>query len=45
LLLEVRSDELEAVKLIVKTEMESAASLDVPLVADISTGTSWYGTK
>jgi DNA polymerase-1 len=45
LLLEVPHSELEAVKQIVKTEMENAAELSVPLVADVSVGESWYETK
>ncbi|MCL2500208.1 MAG: DNA polymerase I [Defluviitaleaceae bacterium] len=45
LLLEVPRGELEAVKKLVKTEMENAARLSVPLVADVSVGESWYETK
>ncbi len=37
--------ELEQVKAIVRQEMESAVSLNVPLVADISVGESWYDAK
>jgi DNA polymerase-1 len=45
LLLEVPFGELETVKGLVKTEMEQAAQLTVPLVADVSAGESWYETK
>jgi DNA polymerase-1 len=45
LLLEVRKDELDAVRGIVQHEMENAAVLSVPLVADIHVGESWYDTK
>jgi DNA polymerase-1 len=45
LLLEVKKTELEAIRLLVKEEMENAARLSVPLVADINTGVSWYETK
>ncbi|MCL2204542.1 MAG: DNA polymerase I [Defluviitaleaceae bacterium] len=45
LLLEVPRDELETVKQIVKTEMENAAELCVPLVAEVHAGESWYETK
>jgi len=45
LLLEVPHEELSTVKTILKVEMESAATLKVPLVADVNTGESWYDTK
>jgi len=45
LLLEVPHNEVEAVQALVRTEMESAAQLDVPLVADVHSGESWYDTK
>ena len=45
LLLEAPADEAEAVKRILKEEMEQAASLKVPLTADVKTGKSWYETK
>ena len=45
LLLEVPHNELTQVKSILKQEMENAATLDLPLVADVSEGESWYETK
>ncbi|MEG0227917.1 MAG: DNA polymerase I [Lachnospiraceae bacterium] len=45
LLVETKMEELEAVKLILKKEMEQAASLDVPLIVDMNTGKNWYETK
>jgi DNA polymerase-1 len=45
LLLEVPHNEFDIVKQLIKTEMENAAELSVPLVADVSTGESWYETK
>ncbi|MCL2605092.1 MAG: DNA polymerase I [Defluviitaleaceae bacterium] len=45
LLLEVPHGELDAVKTLVRTEMEGAAALAVPLVADINAGESWYEAK
>ena len=45
LLLEVPINEIGVVENILKQEMESAASLSVPLVADVKTGESWYDTK
>jgi len=45
LLLEVPREELEQVKGILKEEMEGAATLKVPLVADVNIGESWYDTK
>ena len=45
LLLEVPTNELEEVKVILKEEMESAATLEVPLVVDINVGSTWYDTK
>ena len=45
LLLEVPTSELEEVKIILKEEMESAATLEVPLVVDINVGSTWYDTK
>jgi DNA polymerase-1 len=45
LLVETAIDELELVKEIVKTNMESAAVLAAPLVADVSTGSTWFEAK
>jgi len=45
LLLEVPKAEIEKVTHILKEEMENAVSLDVPLVADVNVGDSWYDTK
>ena len=45
LLFEAPVDEVAAVSEIIKREMESAATLDVPLVADIGVGDTWMGTK
>ena len=45
MMLEVPLEEAEEVKKIVKTEMESAAKLNVPLVADISEANNWYDCK
>ncbi|MCL2286428.1 MAG: DNA polymerase I [Firmicutes bacterium] len=45
LLLEVPKAEIEKVTNILKTEMENAVKLDVPLVADVNVGDSWYDTK
>lgn len=45
LLIETRRDELEAVKRIMKEEMETAAQLAVPLVTDIHIGETWYEAK
>ena len=45
MMLEVPLEEAKKVKQIVKTEMESAAKLNVPLVADISEADNWYDCK
>ncbi len=45
LLVETSMDELDQVKEIVKNNMEEAVKLSVPLVADVSTGKSWYEAK
>ena len=45
LIVETAVDELEQVKEIVKTNMESAAQLSAPLVADVSTGSTWFEAK
>ncbi|NMA66833.1 MAG: DNA polymerase I, partial [Clostridiaceae bacterium] len=45
LLVETAVDELDEVKDIVKRNMEEAAKLSVPLIADISTGKDWFEAK
>ncbi len=45
LIVETHKDEAEAVKEILKTEMENAMQLKVPLVADMNCGKSWYEAK
>ncbi|NLE26162.1 MAG: DNA polymerase I [Clostridiaceae bacterium] len=45
LIVETATDELEHVKEIVKTNMESAVQLSAPLVADVSTGSTWFEAK
>lgn len=45
LIVEAPINEVEKVKEILKTEMENAVKLNVPLIADVKTGKSWYETK
>jgi len=45
LVFEVPPAELDAIKSLVKHEMENAAELSVPLVVDIGTGANWLETK
>lgn len=45
LLFEAPSDEIAAVSEIVKREMEAAATLDAPLVAEIGVGDNWMDAK
>jgi DNA polymerase-1 len=45
LLLEAPTNEAETVAQLLREEMENAASLRVPLVADVNIGGSWYDTK
>jgi DNA polymerase-1 len=45
LIIDALKDEKEKVLVILKEEMENAATLKVPLVADINEGESWYDSK
>jgi len=45
LLVEVPDAEVGKVTEILKREMESAVSLDVPLVADVGVGDNWMDAK
>jgi DNA polymerase-1 len=45
MVVEVPEGEVEAVGLLVRTEMEGAAKLDVPLVAEAGWGPTWYDAK
>jgi DNA polymerase I len=45
LVLEVYKNELDYVKSLVKSEMESAIKLSVPLLVDLNVGSDWYETK
>ena len=45
LLLEAPNDELEKVKEILVKEMESAATLDVPLLVEVGSGINWMDVK
>ncbi len=45
LLIEVHKDEVELVEKLLKTNMENAVELDVPLKVDMKLGNSWYETK
>jgi DNA polymerase-1 len=45
LVFDVKPNELEILKDIVKTEMENVIKLNVPLVIEINYGKNWYETK
>lgn len=45
LLFEGPESEVDAVKVLIKREMESAATLDVPLVVEIGVGDDWMNAK
>ncbi|MFU7514937.1 DNA polymerase I [Clostridium sp. HCS.1] len=45
LILNVKKDELEQVKALVKEEMENVLKMDVPLEVDINIGNTWYEAK
>jgi DNA polymerase-1 len=45
LIIEARTDELEAVKALLRENMEQAFPLSVPLTVELSTGTNWYELK
>ena len=45
MMLEVLPEEKEEIKVMMKDAMESAAKLDVPLIAEISEANNWYDCK
>ena len=45
MMIEAPENEVEQVKEILKTSMESAANLKVPLIAEISVASNWYDCK
>ena len=45
LVLDAPEGETEYAKKMLKEEMEAAIRLDVPLIADVSVGKSWYDAK
>ncbi len=45
MIIEAPKDEIEEVKTIMKTEMENATSLKVPLIAELSEADNWYDCK
>ncbi len=45
LIVEAHEDEKALIEEILKTEMENAVKLNVPLIADVKSGKSWYETK
>ena len=45
IIVDVKGEELEKVKRIIKEEMENVYKLDVPLKVEIDTGINWYEAK
>ncbi len=45
LMIEAHKDQADEVKALLKTEMENAVSLAVPLTVEIATGKTWYDAK
>lgn len=45
MMIEALEEEKEEIKTILKQSMESAISLQVPLIADISEASNWYDCK
>ena len=45
MMIEAPIEEAEEVKEIIKKQMESAISLNVPLIADVSEAENWYECK
>lgn len=45
MMIETTLDEVEEVKELIKNSMESAISLNVPLIAEVSEATNWYDCK
>ncbi|MEO7674627.1 MAG: DNA polymerase, partial [Pyrinomonadaceae bacterium] len=45
LLFEAPGDEIEKASEVIKREMEAAAALDIPLIADIGVGDNWMSAK
>jgi DNA polymerase-1 len=45
LIIETHKSEREQVEKILRECMENAAELEVPLIAEVKTGSSWYETK
>ncbi len=45
LIVETAEDEIERVKALLKDKMENAFTLDVPLIAEVSEGKSWFDCK
>ena len=45
LIVEAEPEERERAELILKTEMENAIKLSVPLKVDMNSGKTWYDTK